>query len=30
MSVAQAFTIGTAVVQVKQQSAIGKFNHRVA
>jgi len=30
MSVAQAFTIGTAVVQVKQQSAIGKFNQRVA
>ena len=30
MSFAQAFTIGTAVVQVKQQSAIGKFNQRVA
>jgi phenylalanyl-tRNA synthetase alpha subunit len=30
MSVAQALTIGTAVVQVKQQNAIGKFNQRVA
>jgi len=30
MSVAQAVTIGTTVVQVKQQSAIGKFNQRVA
>jgi hypothetical protein len=30
MSVAQAFTIGATVVQVKQQSAIGKFNQRVA
>ena len=30
MSVAQAVTIGTTVVQVKQQSAIGKYNQRVA
>ena len=30
MSVAQAVTIGATVVQVKQQSAIGKFNQRVA
>ena len=30
MSVAQAITIGATVVQVKQQSAIGKFNQRVA
>jgi hypothetical protein len=30
MSVAQAITIGAGVVQVKQQSAIGKFNQRVA
>ena len=30
MSVAQAVTIGATVVQVKQQSAIGKYNQRVA
>ena len=30
MSFAQAFTIGSTVVQMKQQSAIGKFNQRVA
>jgi len=30
MSVAQAITIGATVVQVKQQSAIGKYNQRVA
>lgn len=30
MSVAQAITIGATVVQVKQQSAIGKYNQKVA
>ena len=30
MSVAQAVTIGATVVQVKQQSAIGKYNQQVA
>jgi len=30
MSFAQAFTVGSTVVQMKQQSAIGKFNQRVA
>ena len=30
MSVAQAVTIGATVVQVKQQSAIGKYNQKVA
>jgi len=30
MSVAQAVTIGATVVQVKQQSAIGKYNEQVA
>jgi len=30
MSFGQAFTVGSTVVQMKQQSAIGKFNQRVA
>ena len=30
MSVAQAITIGATAVQIKQQSAIGKYNQRVA
>nr|BAR39672.1 internal virion protein B-like protein [uncultured Mediterranean phage uvMED] len=30
MSFAQAFTVGMTAVQVKQQSAIGKYNQRVA
>ena len=30
MSFAQAFTVGSTVVQMKQQSAIGKYNQQIA